>query len=240
MNDDFLYEARPEVPPGLALKIEARLRQLEQHNRSDEPASKVGRPLSKTRTMLIIALALAGLAACVVGVKRIGGLAFREVEDSPQVDSDAYPAVPQRIVPLDLALSGVSFEVGLPTWLPEGYRSSEDATISLPTENASTAEAWQVFISWQKGEASANQIILLSAYSLDYEGGYPLPVGPQSLEEIDINGNPGGVITGNWIGARWEPTMGGTVRWIHGDTAYWLNSAWVSVEDLIRIARSIP
>jgi hypothetical protein len=32
MNDDFLYEGRPEFPPGLALKIEARLRQLEQHN----------------------------------------------------------------------------------------------------------------------------------------------------------------------------------------------------------------
>lgn len=242
MIDDFLYQARPEIPPELAGTILARLNRL-----SKEPAAVrwytlAAHSMAKfaaQHKLLATLIVLTLLAACGVGITRIGKLALREVLEYPQETEAVASPVLQRLIPLSEALEDVSFEFRLPAWIPEGYQLREQALVTLPGPNTDVSEAWQVWLYWQKVTAAGVQEVLFLAYPSKYEAGVPVPVGSGSVEAVEIDGNPAALIRGNWLGSRWEETLGGSLRWVDGETAYWLTSAWVSPDDLLKMAESL-
>lgn len=242
MNDGFLYAARPHVPAGLREAVIRRLYVLRQREleayRVWRLSGTVAAFIARHRWLAIFALVLV-LAACTIGVLRVGRLAFSEVEQLPTEIPNGSVAVPQRLLPVDEVLHGVAFEFGLPSWAPDGYVLSDEAMVTLPEEASRLDEAWQVWLSWRIPGDSVGRNVLLLAYPAEYEGSYPVPVGPGAVETVWVGGEKAAVVHGNWIGGKWEESMGGNVRWIAGETAYWLQSAWVHVDDLVKMASSV-
>jgi len=240
VNDDFLIRSGPEIPPRLEARIRERLAGL--------PASP-GRGWRKSRGFrearewlgmhraLALAIGLIVLAGCATGLVRIAGFVFEEGSEPPATPPAGAVPVPQRVVSRGEAMAALSFEVRLPTWAPEGYELTDQVMVTLPEDQASLTEAWQLWLHW---ENDAGQQVLLLAFPSEYYRGDALEFGPAAVEEIVLDGTPAAAVRGNWGVGRWEERLGGNVLWVRGDTAYWLQAAWVSLEDLLRMAESQP
>jgi hypothetical protein len=194
----------------------------------------------KGHRLLAIALGLALLASCANGLVRIAGFVFDDSGEPPaETPAGAVPAS-QRAVSREEAMAALTFEVRLPSWAPEGYELTDGAWVTLPQDQAPLADAWQVWLYW---ENNARQQVLLLAFPEEHYRGDALEFGRAAVEEIVVNGSPAAAVRGNWGGAdrgTWVEALGGNVLWTRGGTTYWLQSAWVSLEDLVRMAESQP
>jgi hypothetical protein len=235
MSDDFLYASRPAVPDGLEEAVWRRLLALREGGARERRLAGALSWVERHRAAAIVA-GLVLLAGCTAGVLRAGGFVFRESVEQPAPPGTDVVAVPQRVVAREEALAEIPFEVRLPTWVPQGYALSDRAMVTLPEEGSPISEAWQVWLYWERDGGS---VILFLAFPSEHYRGDELSFGPESAEEIEIAGQPAAAVRGNWVGSTWYPNAGGNVLWVSGDTAYWLQSTWVPLEDLIRIAESV-
>ena len=242
MNDDFLYMAQPAIPEGLEERIRERIMTLKVRpggGRGSRGVLRGAMAWCSQHRVLAAAGVVLLLAACAAGIARgIGGFAFLQSAQPPEAAPEGVEPVPLRGVSRAEALAALSFEVRMPTWVPEGYELSDQAMVTLPAEGSPLSEAWQVWLQWETREGSC---ILLLAFPSVYYRGDALRFGPESVEEIDLGGRSGAAVRGNWSRnwTVWNESAGGNVLWVQGDTAYWLQSAWVDLEDLARMARSV-
>ncbi len=242
VNDEFLTKLRPRVPPDLEARIRQRIRALQRED--DDPhkgqwAARRAMDWARCHKAIAIGLTLTLLAACAAGLVRIGGFAIAEGTEPPVEPPEGVEPATQEMVDRMEALAAVSFEVGLPEWVPEGYGMTERAMVTLPSEGSPLSDAWQVWLYWESREGSS--VLLVAFPSVRYRGD-ALRFGPGSGQEVDLGGVRGAAIRGNWgvDGKVWHESAGGNVLWVRGDTAYWLQSSSVDLEELVRMARSVP
>ena len=242
MNDRFLTMMELPIPAGLEDRIRERIAALESGRDAIRGKGRVLGRIVRWSTQHGAVAAGAGLlflAACTAGIVKIGGFMFAQGATPLVEPPEGVEAVPQRMVSRAEALEAVTFEVGLPTWVPEAYEMTDEAMVTLPSADAPLSEAWQVWLYWEAREGS---YILLVAFPSAYYRGDAAQFGPESVQEVDLAGVRGAAVRGNWSGSgrTWNESAGGNVLWVRGDTAYWIQSSWVQLEDLVHMARSVP
>lgn len=122
-----------------------------------------------------------------------------EEGQSPNLQPTTY-AVPTLMLPEGLENS--AFPVGLPSWVPEDYVLDEQIAIANSKE-------W-VMLTWSDPSGSEITMLVEREYS-----GYSIPVGADSGEEIQINGQPALLIRGGWDSQhQWDPQRGMAIYWI--------------------------
>jgi hypothetical protein len=62
------------------------------------------------------------------------------------------------------------------------------------------------------------------------------------VQEVQVNGQPAALVEGGWDAdtGQWNREAARMLNWMKGSEMYQLHSPGVSVEDLIRMAESIP
>lgn len=230
MNDDFLTRFRKPPRRDFAAALYERInRPMNTHRKF---------PLRRFTFAAAICLALgaalffspAARAALEYIVREIGGVTYLE----PEVASTPLPEsqvtiVPEETLSLDQAREKLPFEISLPAWAPEGYTMGTSVRISYFNQYTPAT------ITWYGSDPVAGPIVLTVGQPVKWM------VDLDHLQEVLINGQPAGVTGGNWNAdtGEWSGTDV-TLMWMHGDVMYRLMSNGASVEDLIRMAESIP
>jgi hypothetical protein len=61
------------------------------------------------------------------------------------------------------------------------------------------------------------------------------------VQEVDVNGEPAALVIGGWdVDSGWNRESARMLNWMKGEEMYQLHSVGAAVEDLIRMAESIP
>ena len=138
-------------------------------------------------------------------IRTIAGINVEEQSTSPLANIKKEDDVEIYTVPslaLPKALENLPFQLGLPTWVPEGY--------VLDEENIAIANSgnWVALV-WNNPNLSEIQMLVEREYN-----GYTIPAGEDSSEEINIDGVPALLIYGSWDEQhQWNPRLGITIGW---------------------------
>lgn len=248
-HDDFLRAGRTRPRPEFA---ETLYRRLVPSTAEPLPIKRRLFPMSLTTLFAPRRLALGGLAlvaalalalavspvarAQLAGLLRVvGGLTYNEVDPNPGAAAGGEPAiVPHQTLPLTEAQASLGFELAVPAWAPAGYILQDDVTvISFPDSGLTFAR-----VAWY---SDMGQVIDLQ---VEHPGTATWEVGPDSLEEVTVNGAPAAVLRGMWNADTnaWVRGSAISLNWRRGDVTYHLSSSngATSVAILVQMAESIP
>jgi hypothetical protein len=185
---------------------------------------------------LIAALAFSPAARAAVNslVRQIGGITYFGPDETeanqPPVPESQITLVPQERLALSEARAKLPYAISLPTWVPEGFTMGTSVRISYFGTKYTPAE-----IIWYGPDSIVGGFVLTVGQPV---GWY---VDTDHLQEVQVNGQPAGLTGGNWDAdtGKWDGEDDKTLTWMKGDVMYRL-SARLPVEDLIRVAESIP
>jgi len=175
-----------------------------------------------------------GVRAAVSNLLReIGGITFvgpdETVADMPSTQGEEH-IVPEEVVSLAEAQAKLPFDISLPTWAPDGFTLAPSVRITYFNDQVTPA-----YLTWYGSDPAAGVIILMVGQRVNWL------VDLDHVEEVDVNGEPAGLTGGNWDVDTGEWTGHDmALTWMRGDAMYRLSSPGVPVEDLIRMAESIP
>lgn len=184
---------------------------------------------------LVAALAFSPAAQAAIGglVRQIGGVTFfgpgeTEANATPVPESQ-ITIVPQERLSLTDAQAKLPYTISLPTWIPDGLTMSGTVRISYFGGRYTPVE-----ITWYGSDPTVGNLILSVGQPVDWL------VDTDRLEEVQVNGQPAGLTRGDWDAdsGQWSGDDQ-TLTWMKGDVQYRL-SGYLPVEDLIRIAESVP
>lgn len=244
----FLREiAEEQVPANLDPwdTIRARLQSDKQSRRWTwrKPLAHLSLALAALFLVLTIIIAASPDVRAQVGkvFKRIAGISFMQTDRLPDAEVPAL-VLNGEMVSLEQARKMVPYVLELPSWVPEGFAFEKDVRV-IPRGDLTSKSlgTWSVPVAlvWRNGQGHA--IVLSEQLS---RGWGTIQIGPNSAEEIKINGQPAVLIHGMWDGRtkEWSHTSMLQLTWRREGVGYRLSSSdrWVSVNDLIRIAESIP
>jgi hypothetical protein len=240
MDDNFLYTTRPPVRMAFQAKLAQRLAALDAPGHSPRRSPlPIGRPLHLARLALLSLLVFAALgvlasapvrAKALAWVHTVAGFSVEERAESPLDPSAASlpaPAVTEyatngtvKAVPaqsmvvevptvtLPEALQNPPFPFSLPAWTPEGFTLD-------PNVGVSPSGSW-VMVQWT--DSTQREIALLVEPAAP---GYSLPVGEDSSQAIEVNGQPALLVQGFWDSQyQWDPTRGISLDWMMGANHY--------------------
>jgi len=233
MNDDFLTRFRRTPPYEFSEALYERI--TTEMNTQKKSVFR--------RIMFASALGLALLAALVFSpaaqaaidrvVRQIGGVNFvgpneAEANATPLPESQ-ITIVPDEVLSLTEAQAKLPYAVSLPTWVPDGFSLSTTVRISYFGERYTPVD-----ITWSGPDPMVGGILLTVGQPVQWY------VDTDHLEEVQINGQSAGLTGGNWNAdsGQWSGDDH-TLTWMKGDVMYRL-SGRLPVEDLIKMAESIP
>lgn len=231
MNDEFLYQIRPPLRKEFVDTLRRQLTQrFPQTNPHKSAPARLGsfKLLKVWKFALLITLVFAAAlmtfseqvrASTLAWIKSIAGFNVEERSESPlsslEKESEGETGlasatiVPSPVVQLSLkeVVANPPFDFGLPTWTPAGYTLGEPAV--------SITGNW-VMLSWT--DEANREITLLVERSY---GGYNLPVGEDSSQEITIQGKSALLVRGNWDSQhQWNPKLGIAIYWLRDGHDY--------------------
>jgi uncharacterized protein DUF4367 len=233
MNDDFLTRFRKAPPREFSEALYERIRT----EMKTQQNFKIRRMTFAAAICLAVIAALTfspSARAAINGlVQQIGGITFLGPEDTADqapVPESQVTIVPEDWLSLDKARGKVPFEISLPTWAPDGFTMSKTVRISYFGHRYTPVE-----ITWYGSDATTGNIVLTVGQPVNWL------VDMDHLEEVQINGEPAGLTGGSWDAdsGQWSGSDA-TLTWKKGDVMYILSSPGAPVEDLIRMAESIP
>lgn len=236
MNDDFLTRFRKPPPRGFSEALYERI------NIQMNPQRK----LPFRRMTFAAALCLALVAALAFSpaaraafngfIVEIGGMIFFEPDES---ESQATPLpesrvtiVPEEILPLAEAQTKLPYTISLPTWVPDGFKMGTSVRISYFPGGPP-----QATITWYGSDPKVGNIdLMIFGHRVGWQ------VDTNSVEEVEVNGQLAALVGGTWDydTGQWNNQTDLTLNWMKGDQMYLLQSPGAAVEDLIRMAESIP
>jgi hypothetical protein len=233
MNDDFLTRFRRPPSPEFSETLYERI----------TTEMNTQKKFTFRRITFAAALGLALLAALVFSpaaqaaldkvVRQIGGVTFfgpDETEaDATPVPEGQITIVPDEALSLSEAQAKLPYSISLPTWVPEGFRMSTTVRISYFGKKYTPVD-----ITWSGTDPMTGGILLTVGQPVQWY------VDTDHLEEVQINGQSAGLTGGNWDADSGHWTGDDhTLTWMKGDVMYRLSSR-LPVEDLIKVAESIP
>jgi hypothetical protein len=267
MNDDFLYRIRPPLREAFAEELKQKLNRKYPDEKYAIETTRAGlfRWVWKPALLFILVALLLSFsfsgrvrADVVEWIRNIAGFQVQErfvppVDDSGEPGALAKPteemteasptvyAVPTRSVE-DL-LRDMPFTFGLPKDVPEGFELQDNAAFA-------NSKDW-VMLVWSKENAEIAMLV-----ERTYTG-YYLPAGPDSAEEVQVDGAPALLIRGWWDENHlWDPGRRLELHWQKDERYYRLiytqrsSSHWSIesipgdidgiVQELIKMAESVP
>ena len=233
MNDDFLTRFRKPPPREFSEALYERI--------STEMNTQ--RHFNIRRITFAAALGLAIIAAFVFSpaaqaaisrvIREIDGVTFIGPDEAeanqPPIPESQITLVPEERLPLSEARQRVPFDISLPTWVPDGFTMSTTVRISYFGTKYTPVE-----IMWYGSDPMVGGIILDVGQKVSWL------VDTDHVQEVQVNGQPAGLTGGNWDAdsGQWDGDDQ-TLTWMKGDVMYRLSSR-LPVQDLIRVAESIP
>ena len=249
MNDDFLYQSRPQLRSEFAKMLFVRIsRDMEGNNTTKFTTTRLNilRWAKSIAIILLFTLSATLLvskearARFAYLIQEISGFLFEETDQFPFSD---HPERDYQELPnyeLAQAQEMLPFSLVLPTYVPEGYKFSENIGIACKTSCAT--------LIWQNG--TYDTLMLLIQLEENYPD-WPEPVGYETVEEVYVNGKIAALIRGAWNFETelWDENFALRLKWELDGLVYGLswrpsnsgkNTAYkLSVEDIILIAQSI-
>jgi Domain of unknown function (DUF4367) len=236
MNEDFLTRCRKSPPREFSEALYKRINVQMNTNRT---------PIVR-RLTFATALCLALIAALVFSpraraafnglIVEIGGMFFLETDEA---ESQATPLpesqvtlVPEERLPLAEAQAKLPYLISLPTWVPDGFKMGTSVRIAhFPGAGP------QVTITWYGSDPNVGNIDLtIFAQRVSWL------VETDDVQEVEVNGQPAALVAGGWDydTGQWDNGAARMLNWMKGNEMYQLHSPGAAVEDLIRMAESIP
>lgn len=238
----MLSKIAEETAPGSTIDLWPRIERNPTYRRKTHNPSP-SRSLRFASGMVVLALILA-LTLAVSPVVRaqvqtwvgeIGGVLFTADGDYPG-DDEPVTTVASESMSLDKARETLGLTLSLPSWVPTGYVLQDEVSVPHFDDRAVRVE-----ITWTAPEKPS---IMLNIERYPEGSKSNWLVGPESIEEVLVNGEPAGLVRGFWNADRkqWDNADGLSLYWQVGDQYYILRGFGedISVEDLIRMAESIP
>jgi hypothetical protein len=241
MNDKKLHTFRRPPDDDYTEKLYQRLTILPQVQPAPAPPN-YGRN-RKNRLAWTFALLLAGILimAAVPGVrarfedviKQVGGLTLFMTEDFP--GSDNPTIIPDEIMPLEEARERIDFDFNLPAWVPDDLiLQSDEVHFSEVVDG--------LIIHWDSEERGRGLTMVVNEVIPDVRH----IVGPDSLTEITLNGEPAAFVRGGWYSdsKEWQDTGIRSIHWQLDGIQYDMSvgseeHGALTDEELIKIAESI-
>lgn len=248
MTDQFLKDYQHPPREAFADGLRRRLKTLEKEetvNPGLNSARNRPRRLAFAALALLLAISLAlwispaARAQLQTIFTDVGGILFNETGKYPAVLVSQVTIVPAEKLTLAQARESLPFEIALPEHLPEGYTLIDEVTVLNFAEYGILSAS----IRYRNPEP---WLLPLGLSIHSQKDGQPWKqiIGPNSTEEVQVNGQPAALVRGIWNGAtqRWDNPENISLWWpLHGVT-YELQTvdSAISADELIRIAESIP
>ena len=236
MNDDFLTRFRKHPPQEFSEALYERI------NAPMNTQSKRG-----FRSLMFAGALCAALFAALVfsptaraalngWVVEIDGMTFFEPDESASqatpLPESQMTIVPEEILPLAEAQAKLPYEISLPVWVPDGFKMSSTVRISHFPGGPPP-----ITIVWHGSDPIIGNIeLMIFGQQVQWV------VDSDDVQEVEVNGQPAAWIGGTWDAetGHWNNQSEGTLSWMRGETMYRLSSPGAAIEDLIRMAESIP
>lgn len=238
MNDKFLKRYR--IAPRLAFSQDMRARLEIDGEKTLRIRPLLIRPVALGAITLLLALTLtlvvspSALAQVQDWVGQVGGVLFTATGDYPGGDEPVTIA-PSEKMRLEEARAILPFTVDLPAWVPESYVLDETVTFVHFDDGVD-----RIFVQWR---APQKALLELEIVNLLPEKSNWL-VGPESIEEVLINGEPAALVRGGWNSdtKQWENRGQLQLHVAHNGQSYIYSTMEtdISVDELIRMAESLP
>lgn len=239
MNDEFLTELREAPRAEFSDGLYGRLAQ----QKAD--ALRIGARKIVATALLALALPLAlvmtfspaARAAVQGAIHTIGNLAF-DVSDEYPGGNGPVTVLKSEEMTLEQARARFPVALRVPAWAPDGYTREETVSITnLPDGNVSALMTWQ---------GDQNRLALYtysSPQTLLRRGGDGIAVGPGSVEEVQVNGQPAAIVRGAWNAntKAWGPDMLISLLWADDARGYMLSGMeeHIGAAELMRMAESL-
>ena len=140
--------------------------------------------------------------------------------------------VPEERLPLDEAQAKLPYSIHLPSWVPDGFQMGAAVRIAyFPGAGP------QVTVTWYGSDPNVGNIDLtIFAQRIDWL------VETDDVREVEVNGQPAALVVGGWDAdsGQWDAGAARMLNWMKGNEMYQLHSPGAPVDDLIRMAESIP
>ena len=235
MNDDFLTRYRKSPPRDFSDALYERIT-IQMNARRIFPSWRLTFAAALSAALIAALMFLPAAPAAFNGlILEIGGITYLEPDETesqaPPLPESQVTIVPEDILPLVDAQAKVPFAIRLPTWLPDGFVMSNSVRISYFGEKFTP-----VIITWYGSNPDVGNIELMIGQRVSWL------VNTGDVQEVEVNGQPAALIGGTWDvdTNQWQSQSDLTLSWMKGDVMYRLSSAGAAVEDLIRVAESIP
>jgi hypothetical protein len=236
MNDDFLTRHRKSPPREFSEALYQRINL--QMNAKRTPSLRWFPVAAALCIALLLALATSPSARAAISglIVHIGGMILFE-QDETASQATALPEsqvtiVPQEILSLENAQAKLPYSIKLPAWVPDGFAMGSSVRIDyFPGAGP------QVTITYYGSDPDVGNIDLtIYAQKIDWQ------VETEDIQEVDVNGQPAALVNGSWDidSNRWNREAARMLNWMKGKEMYQLHSVGAAVEDLIRMAESIP
>jgi hypothetical protein len=241
MNDDFLTKHYRQPRPGFARALARRLagpdRNATMHTRTLPRLALVGALALLLTFALLLAASPAARAQVAKIIRQVGGVTFAESARHPGGPESQVTVIPSEYLTLEQARAALPFEIALPEVTPEGYTLQDTVMVTRFPGGPVVAQ-----LDWRKSQYDYALFL-----NINYrEDGQPYShiVGPQSTEEVLVNGQPAGLVRGAWNAdtRTWDEGQHISLFWQRGDVTYALTtgSGAINPEELVRVAESIP
>jgi len=234
MNDDFLIRFRKPPPRHFAAQLYKRI-----NTPMNTPKQLVMRRFSFAAAIclaLLAALAFSpgALAAVNSLIRQIGGITFfgpEETASQVTATPGAEVITPEDILSITEAREKLPFQLSLPTWAPDGFVMGSSVRISYFQNGFTPA-----IINWYGSDPDVGNIELMVGQPVKWL------VDTDHLQEVQVNGQPAALVGGTWNEdtGQWDQESELSLTWMKGEVMYKLSSPGAAVEDLIRMAESIP
>jgi hypothetical protein len=247
MPDQFLKDYHQ--PPRREFTRALFQRLASRNTKAEKMTTRFVRSLALGGLTLLLAFALTlavspAVRAQMLDLARsVGGVAFTETGKYPGVPEREVTIVPSEIYTLAEVRDSIGFEIALPGWVPEGYTLQDEVTVTDFSSPDSGSDVIMADLRWRNPEPWEMPITLNVSWRAS---GQPMQwtVGPDSVEEVLVNGQSAALVRGIWNAdqRRWTSPEHLSLHWQHQGRAYQLQvtEAQITAADLIQMAESVP
>lgn len=236
MNDNFLTRYRKSPPRKFSEALYKRINVP--MNTKHTPSLRWPTFAAALGMALIAALAFSPAARATISglFVEIGGMILFEPDETASqatpLPESQVTIVPEETLSLEDAKAKLPYSISLPTWVPDGLTMGTTVRIYyFPGAGP------QLTITYYGSDPDVGNIDLtIYAQQIDWL------VETDDVQEVEVNGQPAALVMGGWDVDRggWNRESGRMLNWMKGDEMYQLHSMGAAVEDLIRMAESVP
>ena len=235
MNEDILTRYRKSPPREFSEALYKRINV--QMNTQRTPRLRRLTFAAGLCMALIAALAFSPSARAAFSglIVQIGEMVFFEPDETASqatpLPESQITLVPEETLPFAEAQAKLPFAINLPTWVPDGFVSGNSVRISYFPKFTQASVTW----------TSSNPRAALIELTI-FEKRVTWEVDTDDVEEVQVNGQPAALVGGGWDAdtGQWHRGADLLLYWMKGEEMYLLRAPGGTVEDLIRIAESIP